>query len=173
PASRPVHCVRFSKAVTPTESESFCAGSVAESQLGTAELAIVPPAKPAQAFVGGSAKIGYTLNLADSGTTVPTFTLSGTSAANGAKVGVSPSSFAPGPLSSTTHLSPPGTGTVTVTVPKSLKPGTYEATLTAKTAQGASASGVAKFKVVKATIKFGKVKLNTAKGLATLPVKVP
>jgi hypothetical protein len=171
PANRPVHCLRFTKEPETNENEAFCSGSVGESQLATADLGIAAPAKPAQAFVGGSAEIPYSLNFA--GGSVTTFALSATSAAKGAKVKVSPGSFTPGTPNPSTHLSPAGTGKVTVTVPKSVKPGTYEATLTAKAAQGGSVSQVAKFKVVKAKIKFGHVKVNSAKGFATLPVKVP
>jgi hypothetical protein len=171
PAGRPVHCVRFTKGFEAKESDTFCSGSVGESQLATAELGIAAPSKPPQAFVGGSAQIAYSLNFA--GGTAPTFALSATSKAKGAKVKVSPGSFTPGAPNPSTHLSPTGTGKVTVTVPKSLKPGTYEATLTAKTPQGGSVSQVAKFKIVKAKIKFGKVKIDPAKGIATLPVKVP
>jgi hypothetical protein len=170
---RPVHCIRYSKSEPPKESDAFCSGSVGEAQLGTSELAIVPPSKQAQAFVGGSAEIAYSLKFGGTGSSVPSFTLSAASAAKGAKAKVSPGSFTPGTPNPGSHLSPAGTGKVTVTVPKSLKPGTYESTLTAKTAQGGSVSGVAKFKVVKAKIKFGKVKVNSAKGFATLPVKVP
>ena len=104
---------------------------------------------------------------------MPSFALSATSTAKGAKTKLSPSSFTPGTPDSSTHLSPTGTGKVTVSVPRSLKPGTYKVTLTARAAQGGSASEVATFKVVKAKIKFGHVRIDAAKGHATLPVKVP
>jgi hypothetical protein len=172
PANRAVHCVRVAAGVEAQKGEAFCSGSIAEAQLGTADLGIVP-AKPAQAFVGGSAQLAFPLKYAGSGGSVPGFALSATSTAKGAKAKLSPSSFTPGAPNSSTHLSPTGTGKVSVSVPRSLKPGTYQVTLTAKVAQGGSASQVATFKVVKAKIKFGGVRVDSAKGLATLPVKVP
>jgi methionine-rich copper-binding protein CopC len=171
PANRAVHCLRFSKGSKANESEAFCTGSLLEGQLGSADLGVGAPAKAAQAFVGGSAELAYPLKFAGGG--VLSFALSATSTAKGAKTKISPSKFTPGTPDASTHLSATGTGKVTVTVPKSVKPGTYKVTLTATAPQGGSVSGVGTFKVVKAKIKFGKVKLNSAKGLATLPVKVP
>jgi hypothetical protein len=172
PATRAVHCIRITaEAKEAQKGEAFCSGSIAESQLATADLGIAAPAKPGQAFVGGSAELAYTLSYAGSGGSVPSFALSATSTAKGAKL--SPSTFSPGTPNSSTHLSPTGTSKVTVSVPRSLKPGTYQVTLTARAAQGGSASQVATFKVVKAKIKFGRVRIDAAKGLATLPVKVP
>jgi hypothetical protein len=171
PASRPVHCVRFSKGSKAEETDAFCSGSVGEAQLATSDLGIAPPAKAGQAFVGGSAELAYPLKFAGGG--VLSFAMSATSTAKGAKTKIAPSKFTPGPPSASTHLSPGATGKVTVTVPKSVKPGTYKVTLTATAPQGGAVSAVGTFKVVKAKIKFGKVKVNAAKGFATLPVKVP
>jgi hypothetical protein len=66
-----------------------------------------------------------------------------------------------------------GTENVTVAVPSNAQPGVYEVTITAKTAQGASASQVAKFEVTKPALKLGKVKLNKKKGTAKLSIAVP
>jgi hypothetical protein len=170
PASRPVHCVRFTPGFEANKTESFCSGSIAEALLGSADLAIAPPAKPAQAFVGGSTQLSYGLQFAGGGTP-PSFTLKATSTAKGAKTKLSPGSFTPGAPDPTTHLSPAGTGKVTVSVPRSLKPGAYKVTLTATAPQGGSVSGEAAFKVVKAKIKILGVK--PANGRATLQVKVP
>lgn len=60
-----------------------------------------------------------------------------------------------------------------MTVPKNARPGTYDVTLTAKTAQGATVSQVAKLKVSKAKLSLGGAKLNKTKGIATLSVKIP
>lgn len=171
-AGRPVHCVRLSKGSEAKESDAFCSGSVGESQLATSDLGIGKPAKTPQAFVGGSAELAYPLKYA--GGAALSFAMSATSTAKGAKTTkIAPSKFTPGAPDATTHLSPNATGKVTVTVPKSVKPGTYKATLTATAPQGGTVSQVGTFKVVKAKIKFGKVKVNPAKGTATLPVKVP
>ena len=62
---------------------------------------------------------------------------------------------------------------MTVSLPKKIKPGTYKVTLTATTPQGGVTTGVAKLKVTKPKLKFGAVKLDPAKGTATLKVKVP
>jgi hypothetical protein len=171
PAGRPVRCIRIAAGAEAQKGEAFCSGSIAEAQFGTADLAIAAPAKPAKAFVGGSAQLPYSLTYA--GSSVSSFALSATSTAKGAKTKLSPNTFTPGTPNSSTHLSPTGTGTVTVSVPRSLKPGTFAVTLTAKAAQGGSVSQVGTFKVVKAKIKFGGVRIDSAKGLATLPVKVP
>jgi hypothetical protein len=172
PASRAVRCIKIAAEVKPVEGEAFCTGSIAESQLGTSDLGIAA-AKTAQAFIGGSAVLSYPLTYAGGGGTPPSFALSATSTAKGATTKLSPGSFTPGAPNSSTHLSPTGTGKVTVSAPRSLKPGAYQVTLTAKAAQGGSVSQVATFKVVKAKIKFGGAKKNSAKGFATLPVKVP
>ena len=72
-----------------------------------------------------------------------------------------------------TPTGPNGSDKVTVSVPKNVKPGTYQVTLTAQTPQGGVATGVGKLKVTKPKLKLGKVKLNPTKGTATLKVKVP
>jgi hypothetical protein len=99
--------------------------------------------------------------------------LSATTTAKGSKVKLASGSFTPKAPDSTTHLSPKGSGKVTVTLPRSVKPGTYKVTLTAKTPQGGTATGVAKLKVTKPTLKLGAVKPNGSNGTATMKVKVP
>ena len=173
PATRPVHCLRLESGVEAAEDDAFCSGSVQETQLGSADLQIAPPAKTAQAFVGGSAKLAFPLKFAGTGAAVPTFALSATTTAKGGKVALAPGSFTPGTPDPVTHLAPTGSGKVTVSVPRGIKPGKYTVTLTAATPQGGAVTQVAKLKVAKPKLKFGKVRLNTAKGTATLGVKVP
>ncbi len=173
PATRPVHCVRFEGTTSIQESEAVCFGGAPQVQAGTSDLRIAAPTKPAKAFVGGSTQLAFPLKFAGTGATVPTFALSATTTAKGGKAKLAPSSFTPGTPNPSTHLSPTGTGKVTVSLPKGIKPKTYEVTLTAKTPQGGTVTQVGKVKVTKPKLKFGGVQLDTAKGTATLKVKVP
>jgi hypothetical protein len=165
PASRPVHCIRFAPEVEPQESEAFCSGAIQQAQAGTSDLRIAPPAKPGTAFVGGNGQVAFQLKFAGSAGTVPAFTLSGTTTAKGGKAKPASTTFVP--------TGPTKSEKVTVSVPKKTKPGTYQVTLTAQTAQGGVATGVGKLKVTKPKLKFGGVKLNLSNGTATLKVKVP
>jgi hypothetical protein len=169
-ASRPVHCWRFES--EPQESDSFCLGTLQQGQIGTSDLKISPPAK-GSAFLGGKATLGFPFNFASTAGGLPQFNLTATSTLSSATLKLASPTFAPGAPDPTTHRSPAATGNVTVTVPKTAKPGTYEVTLTATTPQGVAVSQVAKLKVTKPTLKFGGVKLNKANGTATLSVKVP
>lgn len=172
-ASRPVHCIRLEAEGKSNESEAFCGGSVQQAQPGTADLRIAAPKKPAQAFVGGSAELAFPLKFAATATSVPTFALSATTTAKGGKVKLGSKKFTPGAINPSSHQAPTGTGKVTVSVPRRIKPGTYEVTLTAKAPQGGTATKVAKLKVTKPKIKFGAVRLDAANGTTTLRVKVP
>lgn len=174
PASRPVRCLAPTKVEEgPNAEQALCLGTVQQVQLGTSDLEVAAPKKVAQAFVGGSAELAFPLKYGGTGSTVPNFTLSATTTAKGGKAKPGAKNFKPAKPNATTHLSQPGTGKVTVSVPKSVKPGTYKVTLTAKTAQGGVVSGVGKFKVVKAKLKLGALKRDASRGTATLKVKVP
>jgi hypothetical protein len=173
PATRPVRCLKIETGVEPQDSEAFCGGSVQQAQLGTGDLRIAAPAKPAPAFVGGSAKLAFPLRFASTAPTVPTFALSATTTAKGGKAKLASKSFTPGAPDPGTHRAPAGTGKVEVSVPRGIKPGTYEVTLTATTPQGGTAFQVAKLKVTKPKLKLGPVRLDAAKGTATLRVKLP
>jgi hypothetical protein len=98
--------------------------------------------------------------------------LGATSNLPGAAVALSSPTFAPPAPDSSTHRSS-GSDTVTVAIPKTAKPGVYEVTFTAKTAQGGTATQVAKVEVTKPKLKIGKVKLNKKNGTAKLSVGVP
>lgn len=173
PANRPVRCWRFSG--SPAESEAFCSPTTfEEAQTGTSDLRIAPPAKAASAFVGGRAPVAFSLNFASTAPALPPLTLSATTSVKGGSTTlISGATFTPGPLDPTTHRAPTATSEVMVSIPKGAKPGTYEVTLTGTAAQGGTASAVGQVKVTKPKIKFGGVKLNKAKGTATLKVKVP
>ncbi|TMK57697.1 MAG: hypothetical protein E6G51_05600 [Actinobacteria bacterium] len=153
-ASRPVRCFRFKE--PPQESEAFCAGTSQRREIGTSDLRIAAPAV-ANVFVGGQVPVAFGVSFASSAPTPAAIAYTATSTLKGAKVAAA------------------SNGKVTVTVPKNAKPGTYEVTLTgtAQVPNGASSSAVAKIKVTKPKIKLGAVKLNKAKGTATLSVKVP
>lgn len=169
-SSRPVRCFRFEEA--PNESESFCAGTSGQGQIGTSDLKIAAP-EQASSFLGGQAKLSFPFNFATTASPAPSFGLSATSTLPKAKFSLASPTFVPGAPDPTTHRSPTANQTVTVTVPKNAKPGTYDVTLTASTPQGGLVSQVAKLKVTKQKLSLGGVKLNKRKGTATLSVKIP
>ena len=173
PATRPVRCVKLGSGPEPQDGEAFCSGSVQQGQLGTADLLIAAPAKQGQAFVGGSATLNFPLKFAATAATVPSFALSATTSAKGGKAKLGSKSFTPGAPDPTSHRSPTGTGKVEVSVPRGIKPGTYQVTLTAQTPQGGIATQVAKLKVTKPKLKLGGVRLDATRGSATLRVKLP
>lgn len=169
-SGRPVHCWHFEG--PPQEGDAFCLGTLQQGQTGTSDLKLAPPAQ-GSAYLGGKAPLAFTANFASTAGVVPTFGLTATSTLPGAKLQLSSPTYVPGAPNPSTHLSPPATQTVTVTAPKNAKPGTYEVTLTGKTAQGVAVSQVAKLKITKAKIGLGGVKLNKAKGTGSLSVKIP
>ena len=171
PASRPVRCIKFVEGVEAEKDAAFCGGTVQQVQVGTSDLTIGAPKKTAQAFVGGSGQVNFPLNLASTAGSAPTFSLSATTTAKGGKTKLASKTFKPGAVDASTHLAPTGTGKVTVSVPRSIKPGTYNVTLTATTPQGGSVTGTAKLKVVKPKLSVGKI--NAANGTTILKVKVP
>jgi hypothetical protein len=168
--SRPVDCWRFES--EPAESDAFCFGTAEQGQVGTSDLKIAAAAT-VSAFLGGKAKIQFPFNFATTTSPSPSFALSATSTLSKAKLALGSPTFTPGVIDPTTHRSPTAPQTVTVTVPKNAKPGTYDVTLTAKTPQGGTVSQVAKLKVTKAKLGLGGAKLNKAKGIATLSVRIP
>jgi methionine-rich copper-binding protein CopC len=172
PASRSVHCVKFVEGVMPQEGEALCTGSLQQTQAGTSNLRISAPAKTAQGFVGGSAQVPFPLEFAGTAATVPTFALSATTTVKGGTAKLSPTTYTPAAPDPSTHLSKVGTGSVTVSLPKNTKVGTYQVTLTAATAQGGVVTGTANLKVTKPTLKLGKAKLNKKKGTAKLSAKI-
>lgn len=171
PANRPVRCVRV-ESESPASGSAICAGNSQQGQIGTSDLKIAAPAQ-ASAFLGGKAKLSFPFNFATTAVPSPSFALSATSTLPKAKFSLASPTFVPGAPDPTTHRSPTANQTVTVTVPKNAKPGTYEVTLTASTPQGGLVSQMAKLKVTKQKLSLGGVKLNKSKGTATLSVKIP
>lgn len=170
PADRSIRCFRFD--APPQENEAVCFGTSQRAQIGTSDLNIGAPAQTS-AFLGGKAKVSFPFDFATTVTPSPIFALSASSTLPKAKYALASPNFVPGVLDPTTHRAPVANQTVTVTVPKNAKPGTYDVTLTAAAPQGGSVSQVAKLKVSKAKISLGGAKLNKAKGTATLSVKIP
>ena len=168
PADRPVDCY---EPTGPNEATAVCAGSTG-GELGVSDLRIAAPLA-AQAFVGGSATFAFPFDFAGTAGSLPTFNLSAGSTLAGVGLQLSSPTFVPGAPDATTHRSPTASPTVTVAVPGTAAPGTYDVTITAKTATGGSVSQTAKLTVTQPRIKLGKVKLNRAKGTATLSVGVP
>jgi hypothetical protein len=168
PADRPVDCYERVGMEDPT---AGC-GESTFAEIGTSDLKIGAPA-PASAFVGGKGTIAFPFDFASTVSPPPSFGLAASSTLPKATLKLSDSIFAPGTPDANTHRSPASAPSVTVTVPKDTKPGVYEVTLTATTGAGGSVSQVGSLKVTKPKIKLGGVKLNKAKGTATLSVKVP
>lgn len=167
-AGRPPKCIS-SEELEPTE--AICLPSEEEAQVGTSDLRIAaPPTAPI--YVGGKATLPFGLNFGSTAPTAPGFTLAATSNLPGAAVALSSSTFTPPAVDPSTHRSS-GSDTATLTVPSTAKPGVYEVTLTAKTAQGASVSQVGKIEVTKPKLKVGKAKLNKKNGTAKLSITVP
>jgi hypothetical protein len=171
PGDAPVRCLQGENEKGFEEGEAICLPTLEEGQTGTSNLVIAPPVA-APIFVGGKATLPFGLNFASTAPTSPSFTLGASSNLPGAAVALSGSTFTPPALDPSTHRSS-GSDTVTVAIPKTAKPGVYEVTLTAKTAQGGTATQVAKIEVTKPKLKIGKVKLNKKNGTAKLSVGVP
>jgi len=169
-ADRPVDCFNPSTGEDPEESMAFCA-SADKGSVGVSDLKIGAPATT-KVYVGGKAQLTYGLDFASTASPLPSFALKGSTTLAKAAVKLSSSTYAPTSVAPGTNRAA-DSRTVTVTVPKKAKAGTYEVTLTATTPQGGSVSQVAKLQVTKPKIKLGKVKLNKAKGTAILFVKVP
>lgn len=173
PADSPPRCFGFEEGseYEPESGEAFCLFTLEEAQVGTSDLKIAaPPTTPV--YVGGKVTLPFGLNLASTAPTLPGFSLAATSTLSGAAVALSSSTFTPPPVDPGTHRSS-GSDTATVTVPSTAQPGVYEVTLTAKTAQGGTATQVAKIEVTKPKLKIGKVKLNKSNGTAKIPIGVP
>jgi hypothetical protein len=170
-ADEPVHCWNFEEEFKKENGEAICLFTVEEAEVGTSDLKIAaPPTTPV--YVGGTATLPFGLNFASTAPSSPSFTLGATTTLPGATAALSSSTFTPPAVDPGTHRSS-GSDTATVTVPSTTTPGTYEVTLTAKTAQGASVSRVARIEVTKPKLKLGKVKLNKKNGTAKLPIGVP
>lgn len=168
-SERPPKCVTSEEEVESTD--AFCLSSEQEAEVGTSDLKVGAP-PTTSVYVGGNATLSFGLNFGSTAPALPSFSLAATSTLPGAAVALSSSTFTPPAVDSGTHRSS-GTDTATVTVPSTARPGVYEVTLTAKTAQGASATQVAKFEVTKPKLKLGKVKLNKGNGTAKLSIGVP
>ena len=141
------------------------------SSLGTSDLRI-GPAATATAYVGGEATLQFGLDYGGTPSSQPTFNVTAASTVPQAGLTVSSPSFTPPGVAPDTHRSS-ASETVTVAVPPTLQPGVYDVTLTATAAGGGSVSQVGKLEVTTPILKLGKVKLNKAKGTATLSVGVP
>jgi methionine-rich copper-binding protein CopC len=167
---RPVDCFNPASGEKPEETMAFCEAAD-KGSVGVSDLKIGAPATT-KVFVGGRASVTFPFDFASTSATLPSFALSGSTNLAKATVKVSAPTYAPTAVAPGTNRAA-DSSTVTVTVPKKVKAGTYDVTLTATTPQGVTVSQVAKLSVAKPKIKLGKVKLNKAKGTAILFVKVP
>jgi hypothetical protein len=169
-ADRPVNCGSESLAELE-ENATFCEIGEAKTT-GTSELHIAAPAA-ASAFLGGTATLSFPLEGLTSASPVPTFALTATSSLTGATASPTQPTYVPTGVDPSTHRAAAASGGVTVTVPKTAAPGTYAVTLIATAPGGGVVSQTGSLVVAKPKLKFGKVKLNTAKGTATVTVTVP
>jgi hypothetical protein len=168
--ARPVRCYNPETEPELEEDHAVCL-SAENGSVGISDLKIGAPATT-KVYVGGKAQLTYGLDFAGTASPLPSFALKGSTTLAKAALKLSSSTYAPTSVAPGTNRAA-DSRTVTVTVPKKAKAGTYEVTLTATTPQGGSVSQVAKLRVTKPKIKLGKVKLNQANGTATLFVKVP
>jgi hypothetical protein len=166
---RPVDCITGPEDATD---ESALCQPAEKAQIGTSDLKIVPPPR-SSAFLGGKVRVAFPFDFASTAATLPSFGLTASSTLPKAQVKLANPIYVPGAPVAGTNRSRAVSRTVVVTMPKNAKPGLYDVTLTATTAQGASVSQVAELKVTKARISLGKLDLNEAKGTAILSVKVP
>jgi hypothetical protein len=171
PANRPLDCSEHEPS-GPEFPTTECHINE-EATLPVSDLTIAPPA-PVTAYVGANAPIAFSFNFASSVSPPPSFALAATTTLAKATISISDGgTFAAASVDPTTHRAPAATRTATVAIPRNAKPGSYDVTLTAKTAAGGTVTQVAKLQVTKPAIKIGKAKLDKAKGTATLSVKVP
>jgi hypothetical protein len=126
---------------------------------------------------GQEGTVPFKLEVGTTAEKIPTFALSATTNLAGASVSVPDPLYQPSaPTDASRRTS--ASRSVKVAVPASAKPGTYNVTLTAKTAAGASVQQTGSFTVAappappKATLKLSKPVLNKAKGTATIAVAV-
>jgi hypothetical protein len=170
-ADRPVDCVEDPDELKENKEAAACL-TTEEKSVGTADLRILPPAQTSVSL-GGKAAVAFPFEFAGQPPAVLDIRLTATSTVPQAPVTLDTTSFVPGPPAAGTNRSPIASRIATVAVPKATKPGLYEVTVTAAVPQGGSVTQVAKLLVTKPKIKLGKLKLNKAKGTATLFVKVP
>jgi hypothetical protein len=161
PSSRPVEC---------QESQTTCAIS-AEATVPVSDLKISPePSTTTSGLVGGEARVPFKLDFASTVSgALPSFNLSATTTLPGGTASPTEASFAPASVDAGTHRAS-ASRIVSIKVPASAGPGTYQVNLVATTPSGGSATGTGTIVVSKPTIKLGKLKLNKAKGTASLAV---
>jgi hypothetical protein len=170
PADRPIACFEIEPG---PDSAAWCERDE-EKEIGTSDLKIGASAVATPVFVGGRAPVSFSLDFASTAAAIPVFALAATTTVpGGVTTLVTGAGFTPGPTAGDSHRSPAASSEVMVAIPKNVKPGTYDVTLTATTPQGGAVSQVAKLQVTKPKLKLGGVKLNKGKGTATLSVTVP
>jgi hypothetical protein len=181
-ADRPIECNESTPAPGGSGNETISNCSLQEeAEVGTSDLKIKAPT--ASAKPGEQAVLQFGLDFATTASTPPSFSLAASSTLPQAGLNLASGSFTPPAPDPETGRSALTLENVNVTVPATAQPGSYEVRLTATTGAGASVSQVGTLQVTKpqsppeapaakATIKLGKVKLNKAKGTATLPVGV-
>jgi hypothetical protein len=178
PADRPINCGE-STSEPSNEPVSSCALQE-EAEVGTSDLKVKPPAS-ATAPAGGKTTLQFGLDFASSASSLPNFKLAATTTLPQAGLNLANGTFSPPAPDPGTGRSALSLENVTVNVPATAQPGTYDVTLSAIAAAGVSVSKVGRLEVKKpetppppaeTTLEFGKLKLNKAKGTATLPVSV-
>jgi len=176
-ADRPVDCSE-STGEPSNEQISNCVLQE-EVGIGTSDLKIKAPS--ASVNPGAQATLQFGLDFASTASSLPSFQLGATSSLPQAGLNLSTGAFSPAAPDPVTGRSATGSATVSVSVPTTAQPGTYAVTLTATAGGGGSVSRAATLEVAKpqsppeppkVKVKLGKVKLNRARGTATLPVGV-
>jgi hypothetical protein len=178
-ADRPIDCAENEP--EPSNAPVATCELNEEANVGTNDLKIKAPS--ASAKPGEQAVLQFGLDFVSSAPGYPNFDLTASSSLPQAGLSLSSGTFTPAPPDPETGRSALSLENVTVNVPAAAKPGVYDVTLTATVAGGGgSVSQTGKLEVKPppsappaqppAQLKLGKVKLNLAKGTATLPVGV-
>jgi hypothetical protein len=167
-AGRTVNCY---EPAGMSDANSICAPGE-EKEFGTADLRIGAHQPITRVFVGGRVLVPFDFDFASTAATQPTFAFSASSNLPGAILTPVTNGFATGPLPADTHRIG-SSGAVTVQAPNDAEPGSYEVTLSGTASGGAVTAAAARLQVVKATLRFGRTKLNRKTGTALLPVTVP
>jgi hypothetical protein len=149
-ASRPVSCLGENgekpEEFKPAQASCSLPEATNEALLGVSDLKIALP-PTITAAPGETVKLPFNFDFASTAAVPPSFKLSATSSLRGAQVSLSNGTFSRGGFNPTTHRAPVTVRKVIVQVPKTALPGSFQVTLTAKTAQGGTVTGVATLKV--------------------------
>jgi len=171
PASRPIQCFE-TEGEPPFPGPNSGCGFPESVQLLISDLRVAAPPGTTRGLLGGKASLPFALDFASSAGANPTFAMSASTTVPRGSTSLPVPTFTPGPLSPPANRAVPASRAVEVSIPAKAKPGIYDVTLAATSPAGGVVRQVAKLRVAKPRVGFGKLRLNRKKGTATLQVKV-